>query len=118
MKKIKTIIILSITLYTSYITSVKLPTSEVLTQRFKEHGLDYIIENTTIITQLADKEIAPMMIAITINLELISQPSFNHSEGNALLLEHLNQKVLALILSDYPKELDNLHKVFKEIDSP
>ncbi len=92
--------------------TVKMPKAEILKKRLCKIGMDHFIEKTNIVDQLADKEKAPLGVAMSIEQAFADYCDYLGGPQNPACITSQMSKpmIYRALLEDYPDALAELEK--------
>jgi len=116
--KLVAVMLLSMPVVSLAMEKFTMPTADILQKRLSEAGFDHFIEKTTIIKQLAGREIVALGVAMIIETSLYDYNEYNLKgmpEEMARTMQTLMQmrkpQLFESLLQDHPAALAELQKL-------
>lgn len=101
---------------TGVATPVKIPSAQVLTSRLG--GFEHFIEKTNFVKNVADKELEPLGVAVSIETALFDYAEYMKAVPNMETVMEMNKPMIfEACLKDHPEALAELegHGLYKPI---
>ena len=88
--------------------TIKLPDAAVLKTRLCNAGLDHFVEKTKIDTDLANKELYPMGVAVAVETHLYDYNEYLKQPMMAAMMQMRKPEIIEILLKDHPNAIQQL----------
>jgi hypothetical protein len=89
--------------------TIKLPDAAILRTRLCNAGLDHFVEKTKIDTELANKELYPMGVAVAVEAHLYDYNEYIWKQPMiAIMMQMRKPEIIEILLKDHPDAIAKL----------